>query len=156
VRLFVLLAALIETISDTIKENAENRRALEEKRRYENIDWDNIKSVTFHGTETAYRIEEEEEYDPMYTNGLSAMNGAPCYGTRTVRYRVEDGENYNFTILYKTGVRIHRTFHETSPLTERLLEYCGNDHGDKLFSSLFDTLDDLEATIIRWEDQPNE
>ena len=61
--------------------------------------------MTFHGTETAYRIEEEEEYDPMYSLGLEAMNGAPCYGTRTVRYRVENGENYNFTTLYKTGVK---------------------------------------------------
>ena len=44
--LLTLLFAFGSTISETIKENAENCRALEERRRYEDIDWGNIEYVT--------------------------------------------------------------------------------------------------------------
>lgn len=125
--LFTLLFALGATISDTIKESVENHRALEERRRYENIDWDNIKFVTLDGTETAYRIEEEEEFDIVATNFLSEMDGWPHYETKTVQYEVEDGENYCFTIRYKNGTEIYRKFHEDSSFTERLLTYVKED-----------------------------
>ena len=124
--LFTLLFALGSTINETIKENAANRRALEERRRYEDIDWGNIEYVTLDGTETAYRIEEEEEFDIVTTNFLSEMDGWPHYETKTVEHQVEDGENYCFTIRYKGGTEIYRKFHETSSLTERLLEYCND------------------------------
>ena len=119
--LFTLLFALGETITDTIREGAERRRALEEQRRYEYIDWDNIEYVAFHGTETAYRIEEEEEFDIVATNFLSEMDGWPHYETQTVEHTVENGEDYCFTIKYKNGTKIYRKFHESSPITERLL-----------------------------------
>lgn len=122
--LFTLLFALGATISDTIKENAENRRTLEERRCYEDIDWCNIEYVTFDYTETAYRIEEKEEFDPIMTIFLTRQDGWQHYETKTVEYEVENGENYCFTIKYKNGTEIYRKFHETSPLTERLLEYC--------------------------------
>ena len=125
--LFVLFAALVETISETIREKREQHNAFEEQRRYENIDWDNIESVTLDGTETAYRIEEEEEFDIVKTNFLSEMDGWAHYETETVEYKIENGENYCFTIKYKDGTKIYRKFHETSPLTERLLTYVKED-----------------------------
>ena len=77
--ILTLLFALTETISDTIKEKAEIRRALEEKRRYEDIDFNNIEYVTFDGTETAYRIETEEEFDPVATQFLTEQDGWQHY-----------------------------------------------------------------------------
>ena len=121
-----LLFALVETISDTIKERKENRNALEKQRRYEYINWENIKSVTLDHTETAYRIEIEEEFDPVATYSLSKADGWPHYETTTVQYTVENGLNYCFTIRYKNGTEIYRKFHETSHLTERLLKYCND------------------------------
>ena len=121
--LLVLISALIETISDTIKENSENRRAIEERRHYEDIDWGNIEYVTLDCTETAYRIEEEEEFDPVMTDFLTQQDGWQHYETKIVEYEVEDGKNYCFTIRYKNGTEIYRKFHETSSLTERLLPY---------------------------------
>ena len=149
--LFTLLFALGATISDTIRENAENHRALEERRRYEDIDWGNIEYVTLDCTETAYRIEEEEEFDPVMTDFLTRQDGWQHYETKTVEYEVEDGENYCFTIRYKNGTEIYRKFHETSPLTERLLEYCNNNNDGSLFGSLFDTLNKIDNTISKLE-----
>ena len=143
--LFTLLFALGATISDTIRESVESRRELEERRRYEDIDWSNIEVVAFYGTQTAFRIEEEEEYDPMYTIGLSKMNGAPCYGTRTVEHLVENGENYCFNIRYKNGTEIYREFHETSPLTERLLEYCNKTSNE--VSAVMDAVNNVVSEI---------
>jgi hypothetical protein len=125
--LLTLIFALGSTISETIKENAENCRALEERRRYEDIDWGNIEYVTFDCTETAYRIEEEEEFDPVMTDFLTRQDGWQHYETKTVEYEVEDGENYCFTIRYKNGTEIYRKFHEDSYLTKRLLEYVRDD-----------------------------
>ena len=128
--LFTLIAALVETISDTVKEKCENQRALEERRQYENIYWDNIEYVLFVGTETAYRIEEEEEFDVVASNFLSEQDGWQHYETKTVEYEVEDGLNYCFNIQYKDGTEIYRVFHETSPLTDRLLEYHNKNMSD--------------------------
>lgn len=121
--LFVLLSALFAATGETIREARNRQVALEEKARYETIDWDNIVAVTLVGTETAYRTYEEEEFDIVATNYLSEMDGWPHYETQTVEYQVEDGENYCFIIRYKNCAEIYRKFHETSPLTERLLEY---------------------------------
>ena len=126
--LFVLLAALFETIGDTIKGAARLTIEEAERRRYENIDFPNIESVTFDGVETAYRIETEEEFDPVRSYDLSQQDGWAHYETQTVEYEVEDGLNYLFTIKYKDGSEIYRKFHETSPLTEKLLEYCNKEY----------------------------
>ena len=122
--LFVLLWALGATINEVIHERAENRRAMEAQRRYENIHWNNINRVTFDGTEIAYRTVTEEEFDLVMSDFLTQQDGWQHYETKTVEYEVENGLNYCFTIQYKTGTRIHRKFHETSSLTERLLNYC--------------------------------
>lgn len=92
--MFVLLSALAETIGDKINDNIKRRRMRKERRRYENIDFDNIKSVIFHGTETAYRIVEEEEFDLVMSDFLTQQDGWQHYETKTVEYEVEDGENY--------------------------------------------------------------
>ena len=111
--LFTLLFALGATISDTIRENAENHRALEERRRYEDIDWGNIEYVTLDCTETAYRIEEEEEFDPVMTDFLTRQDGWQHYETKTVEYEVEDGENYaeccERELLEETGMKVRAT-----------------------------------------------
>lgn len=128
--LFTLIAALIGATRETIKEKIENERALEEKRQYENIDWDNIDFVFFNGTETAYRIEEEEEFDPVASYFLTQQDGWQHYETKTVEYEVEDGLNYCFSIKYKDGTEIYRVFHESSPLTDRLLEHYNKNMSD--------------------------
>lgn len=156
--LFTLLFALGATIKETIRENAENLRAEQERLRYEDIDWNNIEWVTLDGTETAYRIEEREEFDIVATNFLSEMDGWPHYETETVEYEVEDGENYCFTIKYKNGTTIYRKFHEDSSLTERLLTYVKEDncetgisHEDPIISRfkeiINDSLELLDTTV---------
>ncbi len=122
--LFTLGVSLFETLREIGKEKQANRVALEEKRRYEDIDFDNIESVILEGTEQAFRTETREEYDAMGTIGLSNMNGQPCYTTTTVHYEVPDGANYCFAIKYRNDTTIYRKFHESSPITERLLEFC--------------------------------
>jgi DNA polymerase III epsilon subunit-like protein len=117
--LLSLLFALTETIKDSVKE----KNALREKKRYENIDFDNIESITLDDIETAYSIETEEEFDPVMSDFLTQQDGWQHYETKTVEYEVEDGENYCFTIRYKNGKQIQRKFHENSPITKRLIEY---------------------------------
>jgi|GEM_PF-5035141 len=151
--LFILLTALAETINDTIKEKIEDTRAEKEKREYENIDFNNIDYVTFDGTEPAYRIETEEEYDPVNTVALSQMNGAPCYATKTVEYEVPNGENYCFTIRYKDGSEIYRMFHEDSPLTKRLLEYCINDFSKEI-NEVVDAISNIGLLINEDQELP--
>lgn len=135
--LLTLLFALGGAISETVRENAENRRAAEEQRRYEDIDWSNIKYVTLDCTETAYCIETEEEFDPVATDFLTRQDGWQHYETKTVEYEVENGLNYCFTIGYKNGTEIYRKFHESSWLTERLLEYCNNEVADDTFDDSY-------------------
>ena len=149
--LFTLLSAFKEAIGDTIKENVEKNRDIKERLSNEDIDWDNIECVTLDGTETAYRIETEEEFDPVMSDFLTQQDGWQHYETKTVEHEVEDGENYCFTIKYKNGTEIYRKFHEDSPLKDKLLKYCKKDNSDKLFGSLFDTLDEIDAVITKME-----
>ena len=58
---------------------------------------------------------------------------------------MEDGKNYCFTIRYNDGTEIYRVFHESSPITERLLEYYQDD--------IEEAYADVEAAI---EDVVNE
>jgi hypothetical protein len=122
--LFTLLAALIGTISDTVKENKNTQKEIEATRRYENIDFYNIESVIFSGVETAYRIETEEEFDPVMTDFLTQQDGWQHYETKTVEYEVENGKNCCFIIKYKDGTKEYRKFHETSQISKQLLKYC--------------------------------
>ena len=121
--LLTLLFALGDTISSTIREGHEERRAAEEKRRYEDINFDNIAYVTFDGTTQAYRTEIREEFDPELSYFLTQQDGWQHYELKEVEYEVEDGADYLFTIHFKDGSEIYRKFHESSPLTKRLLEY---------------------------------
>ena len=138
--ILTLLFALTSAIKETIEQKNEEYRMLEEKKRLENIDFDNIEYVTFDGTTQAFRIEEEEEFDPVSTYGLSKMNGAPCYATRTVERVVEDGLNYLFTIRYKNGTDIYRAFHESSPLVDKLFNFINKTANEKTCVIMGDTL----------------
>ena len=120
---FVLLAALFETIGDTIKESNQRRQQQAEQKRLENIDFNNIQSVTLDCVEPAYRTETEEEFDIVASDFLTQQDGWQHYETKTVEYEVEDGENYCFTITYKNGSKIYRKFHETSPIAQKLLNF---------------------------------
>ena len=122
--LFTLLVALVGTISDTINENKNAQQEIEAKRNYENIDFYNIESVIFSGIETAYRVETEDEFDPVRTEFLTQQDGWQHYETKTVEYEVENGKNYCFIITYKDGTKIYRKFHETSHTSQQLLKYC--------------------------------
>lgn len=117
--------ALFDTLGGTIKEGIENRRALAEQKRYENIDFDNIASVTFDGTMPAHRIETEEEFDIVNSAYLTDLDGWQHYETESVEYEVPDGNDYCFTIRYKDGTEIYRKFHESSPITAKLLAFKG-------------------------------
>ncbi|MBR2152577.1 MAG: hypothetical protein IJ944_04755 [Clostridia bacterium] len=151
--LFILLAALAETINETIKEKIEDTRAEKEKRKYENIDFNNIDYVTFDGTEPAYRIEVEEEFDPVMTNFLSDLDGWAHYETKEAEYEVPDGENYCFTIRYKDGSEIYRMFHEDSPLTKRLLEYCINDFSKEI-NEVVDAISNIGLLVNEDQELP--
>lgn len=122
--LFALLTALVGTISDTIKENRNVQQEIESTKRYENIDIHNIESVILSGVETAYRIETEEEFDPVMTDFLTQQDGWQHFETKTVEYEVENGKNYCFVIKYKDGAKIYKKFHEDSHLSKQLLKYC--------------------------------
>ena len=98
--LFILGVSLFETLREISKENKANRIALEEKRRYEDIDFGSIESVTLESIEQAFRTETREEFDAVGTIGLSNMTGQPCYATTTVHYEVPDGANYCFEIKF--------------------------------------------------------
>lgn len=148
--LLVLLTALFETITGTIKENHDKRRAIQEQKRYENIDFNNIAYVTLDDIEQAYRIETEEEFDPLATDFLTRQDGWQHYETQTVEYEVPDGSNYCFTIKYKNGQTIYRKFHEGSPLTARLLEYSNkndNNNYDEIIKAIDDVVDEINLVI---------
>lgn len=154
--LFVLLAALFETITETIGEIIKGCVSDERQRRYEDINWHNIQSVTLDFTNTAYRTETEEEFDPVMTAFLTRQDGWAHYETQTVEYEVEDGINYYFTIRYKDGTEIYREFHETSPLTARLLKYCEKNDAKNEMTKLAVALNSVVAKKSYTSKVPNE
>ena len=88
----------------------------------DDIDFANIDSVTIIDTEMTYRIETEEEFDPVMTNFLTDMDGWQHYETKTVEYEVENGYNITFVIHYTDGSSEWKTYHESNPLAQRLQE----------------------------------
>ena len=72
--LFTLFASLVSTINDTIKESNKRQREIKVYDSYEDLDFPNIDSVTIVNTEMTYRIETEEEFDPVMTNFLTDIN----------------------------------------------------------------------------------
>ena len=93
---------------------------------YDDIDFENIDYVTIVNTEMTYRTETEEEFDPVMTNFLTDMDGWQHYETKTVEYEVENGYEYTFLIYYANGSSISRTYHESHPTAQRLLEINQN------------------------------
>ena len=108
--LLPLIFALYETVSDTVKEGFEIYRERKERKQYENIDFDNIASVTLDGIEPSYRIETEEEFDILSSSYLTDLDGWQHYETETLEYEVEDGNDYCFTIRYKDGTEIYKDY----------------------------------------------
>ena len=120
----VFIIALFNTIVEIIEEKCSEWVKRAQQKRNENIDFSQIDSVTLDGVETAYRTETREEFDIVMSDYLTQQDGWQHYETQTVEYEVEDGVNYCFTIRYHNGTEIQRIFHESSPLTQRLLTYC--------------------------------
>ncbi len=84
------------------------------------IDFLNIDSVTVIDTEMTYRIETEEEFDPVMTNFITDMDGWQHYETKTIEYEVENGYAITFLICFTNGTSITRTYHELHPIAQRL------------------------------------
>ena len=103
------------------------------------IDFANIDSVTIIDTEMTYRIETEEEFDPVMTNFLTDMDGWQHYETKTIEYEVENGYAITFLIVFTNGTNITRTYHESHRLAQRLLDISQNSNVlDKVIESLRD------------------
>lgn len=103
------------------------------------IDFANIDSVTIIDTEMTYRIETEEEFDPVMTNFLTDMDGWQHYETKTIEYEVENGYAITFLIVFTNGTNITRTYHESHRLAQRLLDISQNSNVlDKVIESLQD------------------
>ena len=147
--LFTLLAALFETVGETIKESAQRYQEIKEQERLENLDFDKIQTVTLDDVETAYSMETEEEFDPVATDFLTRQDGWQHYETETVEYEVEDGENYCFTITFKDGSRIYRKFHSSRPITQKLLEFQNKAPGRVTIEYA-----DGRKEVFEFEDEP--
>lgn len=108
------------------------------------IDFANIDSVTIVNTEMTYRTEIEEEFDPVMTNFLTDMDGWQHYETKTVEYEVENGYEYTFLIHYTNGKSISRTYHESHPTAQRLLEI---EEESNLFTELEDSINEVNEIL---------
>ena len=93
---------------------------------YEDLDFANINTVTILSQEMTYRTETEEEFDPVMTNFLTDMDGWQHYETKTVEYEVENGYEYTFIIYYTNGEHEFRTYHESHPTAQQLLNFQKN------------------------------
>ena len=122
--LFALFSAIGSALSEQIRESARNGKWSKIVRDQDDMDWENIEHVALVRAETTYRIETREEFDPVMTDMLSQMDGWAHYETETVEHRINNGENYVFSIKCKNGNEIFCKSHESSSLTARLLEYC--------------------------------
>lgn len=108
------------------------------------IDFANIDSVTIIDTEMTYRIETEEEFDPVMTNFLTDMDGWQHYETKTIEYEVENGYNITFVIHYTDGSSEWKTYHESNPLAQRLLEI---EEESNLFTELEDSINEVNEIL---------
>ena len=142
--LFTLLSSLVSTINDTIKANNKRQREIKVYDSYEDLDFPNIDSVTIVNIEMTYRIETEEEFDPVMTNFLTDMDGWQHYETKTVEYEVENGYEYTFLIHYTNGKSISRTYHESHPTAQRLLEI---EEESNLFTELEDSINEVNEIL---------
>lgn len=85
------------------------------------IDFKNIETVDVINSEMTYRIETEEEFDPVMTNFLTEQDGWQHYATKTVKYEVSNGYEYTFSIYYLDGSHEICKYHESSPIAQRLI-----------------------------------
>ena len=111
---------------------------------YEDLDFANINTVTILSQEMTYRTETEEEFDPVMTNFLTDMDGWQHYETKTVEYEVENGYEYTFLIYYTDGSSITRTYHESHPTAQRLLEF--QEHSN-LFTELEKSINEVNEIL---------
>lgn len=110
----------------------------------DDIDFANIDSVTIIDTEMTYRTETEEEFDPVMTNFLTDMDGWQHYETKTIEYEVENGYNITFVIHYTDGSSEWKTYHESNPLAQRLLEI---EEESNLFTELEDSINEVNEIL---------
>lgn len=108
------------------------------------IDFANIDSVTILNTEMTYCTETEEEFDPVMTEFLTRQDGWQHYETKTVEYEVENGYQYTFLIYYTDGKSISKTYHESHPIAQRLLEIQENSN---LFTELENSINEVNEIL---------
>ncbi len=109
------------------------------------IDFENISSVTLDWVVPSYRTETQEEFDVLTSDYLTALDGWQHYETEPVEHEVEKGNDYCFTIRYKDGTELRRKFHETSPLSQKLLAIyvrCESSGDTLTFKSYGNTFED--------------
>ena len=90
------------------------------------IDFGDIESVDIIDSQMTYIIEEREEFDPVMSNFLTDMDGWQHYETKTVEYQVENGYEYTFLISFFNSPSQMLTYHEDSPVAQKLIEISEN------------------------------
>lgn len=86
------------------------------------IDFRNIKTVDIACREMTYRTEEREEFDIVMSDFLTQQDGWQHYETQNVEYEVPNGYEYTFLIYYKNGSKEMRIYHESSPISDMLID----------------------------------
>ena len=109
----------MDRLSEFLKGNKTDKTS---NSKYTGNGFQNIETVDIINTEMTYRIEEREEFDIVMTNFLTEQDGWQHYETKTVQYEVPDGYEYTFSIYYLDGSHEICTYHESSPIAQRLIE----------------------------------
>lgn len=117
------------------------------------MDFKNIETVDIINCEMTYRIETEEEFDPVMTNFLTEQDGWQHYETKTVEYEVENGYEYTFLIYYKNGSKETRVYHESSNFAQRLISISEN---SSLQKNIADSFTRLATTLEKLAEQESE
>lgn len=110
----------------------------------DDIDFVNIDYVTIIDTEMTYRIETEEEFDPVMTNFLTDMDGWQHYETKTIEYEVENGYAITFLICFNNGANTTRTYHESHPIARRLQNIS---ESSSILDKVIENLHEISKTL---------
>lgn len=92
-----------------------------------------------------YRIETEEEFDPVMTEYLTQQDGWQHYETKTIEYEVENGYAITFLICFTNGTNITRTYHESHPVAQRLQNISEK---SSAFDKVIESLREISKTLV--------
>lgn len=120
------------------------------------IDFKNIETVDIIDCEETYRIETEEEFDPVMTNFLTEQDGWQHYETKTVEYEVFNGLEYTFLIYYCNGTHETRVYHESSDFAQRLISISENKSLKKNVADAFTHAAEVINNLVKLENENDE